>query len=164
MSKNKLQNVGGINLKLRLKNPQFLIRTVISIVLPALAYIGISQEEALSSWSALGDVTLDILSSPMALGIILINILNIVPDPTRASLTDSERVKQRESAFTSNNKPVYPVDEQYQYNKPEEANEQTVDYSEEYEAPEDKEFPTAEELDKNLEDNSDEFKNIKFKK
>lgn len=164
MSNKKLQNVGGINLKLRLKNPQFLIRAVISVVLPALAYIGISQEEALSSWSALGDVTLDILSSPMALGIILINILNIIPDPTRASLTDSERVKQRESAFTSNNKPVYPVDEQYQYNKPEETNEQTVDTTDEYQAPEDKVFPTAEELENNLEDNSDDFKDISFKK
>lgn len=101
MKKNSSNNFLGINFKLRFKNPQFLVRTAISIILPALAYIGISQEEALSSWSALGDVTVDIFSSPMALGIILLNILNLLPDPTRASLTDSERVINRDSAFLS---------------------------------------------------------------
>lgn len=96
MPKSTLQDVGGINLKVRLRNPQFIVRLIASIVLPALAFVGFSIED-LTSWNLVGEALLELLKSPIAIGIIILNIINIVPDPTKTGLTDSELVINRES-------------------------------------------------------------------
>lgn len=96
MANSKLQDVGGINLKVRLRNPQFIVRLIASIVLPALAFVGFSIED-LTSWNLVGEALLELLKSPIAIGIILLNIINIVPDPTKTGLTDSELVINREN-------------------------------------------------------------------
>ena len=96
MANSKLQDVGGINLKVRLRNPQFIVRLVASIVLPALAFVGFSIED-LTSWNLVGEALLELLKSPIAIGIIILNIINIVPDPTKTGLTDSELVINREN-------------------------------------------------------------------
>lgn len=96
MTNSKLQDVGGINLKVRLRNPQFIVRLIASIVLPALAFVGFSIED-LTSWNLVGEALLELLKSPIAIGIILLNIINIIPDPTKTGLTDSELVINREN-------------------------------------------------------------------
>lgn len=96
MANSKLQDVGGINLKVRLRNPQFIVRLIASIVLPALAFVGFSIED-LTSWNLVGEALLELLKSPIAIGIIILNIINIVPDPTKTGLTDSELVINREN-------------------------------------------------------------------
>ena len=101
MANSKLQKATGINWKVRFSNPQFLVRTAVGIFLPALAYLGVNYELALQSWGGLTEVLQMLISSPMALGIIALNVINLIPDPTRASLTDSERVINRDSAFLS---------------------------------------------------------------
>ena len=101
MANSKLQKATGINWKVRFSNPQFLVRTAVGIFLPALAYLGVNYELALQSWGGLIEVLQMLISSPMALGIIALNVINLIPDPTRASLTDSERVINRDSAFLS---------------------------------------------------------------
>lgn len=96
MPKSKLQDVGGINLKVRLRNPQFIVRLIASIVLPALAFVGFSIED-LTSWSLVGEALLELLKSPIAIGIIILNIVNIFPDPTKTGITDSKLVINREN-------------------------------------------------------------------
>lgn len=96
MANSKLQDVGGINLKVRLRNPQFIVRLIASIVLPALAFVGFSIED-LTSWNLVGEALLELLKSPIAIGIIILNIINIVPDPTKTGLTDSKLVINREN-------------------------------------------------------------------
>lgn len=96
MANSKLQDVGGINLKVRLRNPQFIIRLIASIVLPALAFVGFSIED-LTSWSLVGEALLELIKSPIAIGIILLNIANIFPDPTKSGIADSQLVINRQS-------------------------------------------------------------------
>lgn len=96
MANSKLQDVGGINLKVRLRNPQFIVRLIASIVLPALAFVGFSIED-LTSWNLVGEALLELIKSPIAIGIIILNIINIIPDPTKTGLTDSELVINREN-------------------------------------------------------------------
>ena len=100
MANSKLQDVGGINLKVRLRNPQFIVRLIASIVLPALAFVGFSIED-LTSWNLVGEALLELLKSPIAIGIILLNIINIIPDPTKTGLADSQLVINRENPKNS---------------------------------------------------------------
>lgn len=102
MANSKLQDVGGINLKVRLRNPQFIIRLIASIVLPALAFVGFSIED-LTSWSLVGEALLELIKSPIAIGIILLNIANIFPDPTKSGIADSQLVINRQSPRESSN-------------------------------------------------------------
>ena len=91
-----MKNLGGINLKVRLKNPQFLLRTAAAIILPALAFIGIDAQ-SLTSWDLFFDAVMQIVTNPVAIGIIVLNIANLIPDPTRNRLADSELVLDRET-------------------------------------------------------------------
>ena len=117
MANSKLQDVGGINLKVRLRNPQFIVRLIASIVLPALAFVGFSIED-LTSWNLVGEALLELLKSPIAIGIIILNIINIVPDPTKTGLTDSELVINRENPKQSsdlNSTSKYTAPQGFQY-------------------------------------------------
>ena len=117
MANSKLQDVGGINLKVRLRNPQFIVRLIASIVLPALAFVGFSIED-LTSWNLVGEALLELLKSPIAIGIILLNIINIVPDPTKTGLTDSKLVINRENPKQSsdlNSTSKYTAPQGFQY-------------------------------------------------
>lgn len=102
MANSKLQDVGGINLKVRLRNPQFIVRLIASIVLPALAFVGFSIED-LTSWNLVGEALLELIKSPIAIGIILLNIANIFPDPTKSGIADSQLVINRQSPRESSN-------------------------------------------------------------
>ena len=117
MANSKLQDVGGINLKVRLRNPQFIVRLIASIVLPALAFVGFSIED-LTSWNLVGEALLELLKSPIAIGIIILNIINIVPDPTKTGLTDSKLVIKRENPKQSsdlNSTSKYTAPQGFQY-------------------------------------------------
>lgn len=80
-----------MNLAVRFKNAQFIIRTGISILLPALVYLGI-EWQSLTTWGALGQAGVDIISNPIVVGLIIINVLNIFPDPVVKGISDSKRV------------------------------------------------------------------------
>lgn len=44
-----------INWKVRMKNPMFWVQILLSVIMPILAYLGLTAED-LSSWSVLGEV------------------------------------------------------------------------------------------------------------
>lgn len=45
-----------INWKVRMRNPMFWAQILLSVIMPILAYLGLTAED-LSSWSVLGEVT-----------------------------------------------------------------------------------------------------------
>lgn len=79
-----------INWKVRLRNPMFWAQLVMSVLMPILAYLGLTAED-LSSWAALGDVLLKAVSSPYILGLVIVSVYNAITDPTTSGFTDSRR-------------------------------------------------------------------------
>ena len=79
-----------INWKVRLKNPQFIAQLVLSVLVPILAYMGLSMED-LTSWPLLGGVLLDAIANPYVLGLVAVSVYNAINDPTTAGYGDSTR-------------------------------------------------------------------------
>ncbi|MET3558714.1 phi LC3 family holin [Streptococcus rupicaprae] len=82
----------NINWKVRFnhKNKVFVSRFVLAVIVPVLAYLGLKFED-LTSWGAVGRVLVDFISNPYLIGLAVVNALNVLPDPTTAGLSDSER-------------------------------------------------------------------------
>ena len=79
-----------INWKIRLKNPMFIAQLVLSVIMPILAYLGLTAEN-LSSWAKLGEILIKAVSSPYILGLVLVSLYNAITDPTTTGFTDSKR-------------------------------------------------------------------------
>lgn len=79
-----------INWKVRLKNPMFWAQLVLSVIMPILAYLGLTAED-LNSWARLGEVLLQAVSSPYILGLVIVSVYNAITDPTTSGFTDSKR-------------------------------------------------------------------------
>lgn len=75
-----------INVKVRLKNPYFWVGLV-GIILTAM---GISAE-TLTSWQAVYDALIGLLTNPFMLGSVFIAVLGVFVDPTTSGVTDSEQ-------------------------------------------------------------------------
>lgn len=73
-----------MNLKVRLKNPWFWIG-LIGVILSAM---GISAE-TLTSWSAVGNALIDLVTNPFMLGSVAIAVLGVFVDPTTEGIKDS---------------------------------------------------------------------------
>ena len=84
-----------INWKVRFKNPLFVAQLVMSILVPILAYAGLTVQD-LTTWKALGDLLLGAFSNPYVLGLVAISVYNAVLDPTTRGLNDSLNVLNRE--------------------------------------------------------------------
>lgn len=78
----------NINWKVRFKNPQFIAQIVLSILLPILAYAGLSAQE-LTSWMILGELLFDAVMSPYVLSMVVVSVYNAIQDPTTAGIGDS---------------------------------------------------------------------------
>lgn len=79
-----------INWKVRLKNPMFWAQLVLSVIMPILAYLGLTAED-LNSWTMLGEVLLQAISSPYILSLVIVSVYNAITDPTTSGFTDSKR-------------------------------------------------------------------------
>ena len=79
-----------INWKVRIKNPYFWIQIGIAILMPILAYMGLSVED-LTSWGKLGNILLSAISNPYVLGLIAVSVFNAIQDPTTKGLSDSNK-------------------------------------------------------------------------
>mgnify|MGYP002607921204 FL=1 len=84
-----------INWKIRFKNPLFIAQLGMSILVPILAYAGLTVQD-LTTWKALGDLLLGAFSNPYVLGLVAISVYNAVLDPTTRGLNDSLNVLNRE--------------------------------------------------------------------
>lgn len=79
-----------INWKVRISNPVFWVQIVAAIVLPILAYLGLSWED-MTSWAALGGIFLEAVKNPVILVSVVVSVWNAVNDPTTKGLGDSEQ-------------------------------------------------------------------------
>ena len=84
-----------INWKVRIKNPVFWVQIVAAIVLPILAYLGLSWED-MTSWASLGGIFLEAVKNPVILVSVLVSVWNAVNDPTTRGLSDSQRAMEYE--------------------------------------------------------------------
>ncbi len=78
-----------INWKVRIKNPYFWIQIGIAILMPILAYLGLTVED-LTTWSKVGQVLLEAILNPYVLGLVVVSVFNAIQDPTTKGLSDSE--------------------------------------------------------------------------
>lgn len=79
-----------LNLKVRFKNPVFILQLVLSILTPILAYAGLTLQD-ITTWSALGHLLLNAISNPYILSVVFVSVWNALNDPTTAGLEDSDR-------------------------------------------------------------------------
>lgn len=77
-----------INWKVRFRNPLFIAQLIMSILVPILAYMGLTVED-LTTWNALGNVLLEALSNPYVLGLVVVSVFNCINDPTTQGIKDS---------------------------------------------------------------------------
>ena len=87
-----------INWKVRfnLKNKTFLLRVAFALALPILAYFNLKLED-LVSWRVIFDLLGKFFANPYLVGLTVVNILNIIPDPTTKGLTDSKQALEYEN-------------------------------------------------------------------
>lgn len=78
-----------INWKVRIRNPYFWIQIGIAILMPMLAYLGLTVED-LTSWAKVGQVLLKSILNPYVLGLVVVSIFNAIQDPTTKGLSDSK--------------------------------------------------------------------------
>jgi len=78
-----------MNLKVRFKNPVFIVQLILAILAPILTYAGLTFQD-LTSWAILGKVLIEALQNPYVLGLITISIWNALNDPTTEGITDSK--------------------------------------------------------------------------
>lgn len=77
-----------MNLKVRFRNPVFIVQLILAILTPILAYAGLTLQD-LTTWGALGNLLMGALSNPYVLGLIAVSVWNALNDPTTAGVTDS---------------------------------------------------------------------------
>lgn len=77
-----------LNLKVRFKNPVFIVQIILAILTPVLAYAGLTVQD-ITSWKALGELIVGATSNPYVLGLAVVSVWNAVNDPTTAGISDS---------------------------------------------------------------------------
>lgn len=80
-----------INWKVRAKNPVFWFNVVIAILMPILAYMGISWQDV-TSWAALGGILFGAIKNPVIVVAVIVSVVNVLNDPTTKGWGDSVRV------------------------------------------------------------------------
>ena len=79
-----------MNLKVRFKNPVFIVQIILAIFTPLLAYMGLTAQD-LTSWTILGEILLNAIKNPYVLVLIVISVWNALNDPTTAGVKDSKQ-------------------------------------------------------------------------
>lgn len=77
-----------INWSVRLKNIVWLAEVAASVLLPILAYYGMSWEDV-TSWGAMLDIGIKAVQNPVVVVAAVVGIFNAITDPTTAGLGDS---------------------------------------------------------------------------
>jgi phi LC3 family holin len=78
----------NINWKVRFKNPTFWVQIAVAIVVPILAYLGMSWDD-MTTWAALGNIFVEAVKNPVIIVSVLVSVWNAINDPTTTGLSDS---------------------------------------------------------------------------
>lgn len=79
-----------LNLKVRLKNPVFIVQLALSILMPILAYFGLTVDQ-LTSWIVLIDLLWDAIQNPFVVGTIITSVWATLNDPTTNGLISDSK-------------------------------------------------------------------------
>lgn len=79
-----------INWKVRLNNPHFIAQIVLAVLLPVLAFMGLTLQD-LTSWGELVNILIKAVSNPYVVGLVVVSVYNAVSDPTTKGMSDSNR-------------------------------------------------------------------------
>lgn len=79
-----------MNLKVRFRNPVFIAQILLAILMPILAYAGLTLQD-ITTWAALGNLLWEALLNPYVLGLVVVSVWNALNDPTTSGLSDSAR-------------------------------------------------------------------------
>lgn len=79
-----------MNLKVRFRNPVFIAQILLAILMPILAYAGLTLQD-ITTWAALGNLLWEALLNPYVLGLVVVSVWNGFNDPTTSGLSDSAR-------------------------------------------------------------------------
>lgn len=79
-----------INWKVRFRNPHFIAQIVLAVLLPILAYMGLTLQD-LSTWGELANVLINAIANPYVFGIVVVSVYNAVSDPTTKGISDSKQ-------------------------------------------------------------------------
>ena len=77
-----------INWKVRFKNPAFWTQIAVAIVVPILAYLGMSWDD-MTTWSALWGIFVEAIKNPVIIVSVAVSVWNAINDPTTSGLSDS---------------------------------------------------------------------------
>ena len=80
----------GMNLKVRFNNPTAIVQMVVAVFLPVLIYLGIDWK-SLTTWGSVGHALLDVVSNPVAVVLIIVNLYTAMIDGTSTGLSDSSQ-------------------------------------------------------------------------
>lgn len=78
----------NINWKVRIKNPVFWVQIIVAVVVPILAYLGMSWDD-MTTWSALGNIFVEAVKNPVIIASVIVSVWNAINDPTTTGLSDS---------------------------------------------------------------------------
>lgn len=78
------------------KNATFIIRTIISLFIPILTYMGIKETD-LTSWEILMNMFISFITNPYLVFLTIVNFINLIPDPTTSGISDSDYAMTKES-------------------------------------------------------------------
>lgn len=79
-----------INWQVRIHNPVWWAQVFLAIASPILAYYGINFKD-FTTWESVFNTLLNALKNPYVLGLIAINVINTINDPTTKGFSDSQR-------------------------------------------------------------------------
>ena len=77
-----------MNLKVRFKNPVFIVQILLAILVPILSYAGLTAQD-ITTWETLGNLLLGAVKNPYVLSLVAVSVFNALNDPTTAGVKDS---------------------------------------------------------------------------
>lgn len=87
----------GLNLDIRLKNPQYWFMLMMAIIVPIATYMGINTQD-ITSWNALGNMLIEAVKNPYLLVMVIANVYNATIDGTTKGFKDSQMMLNGETS------------------------------------------------------------------
>lgn len=87
----------GINLDVRLQNPQYWFMLAIAVITPIVSYLGLNVSD-ITSWGVLIDMLGQAIMNPYLLVLVIVNVYNATVDGTTRGFKDSQMMLNGEKS------------------------------------------------------------------
>ena len=92
-----IQEKIGINLDVRLQNPQYWFMLAIAVITPIVSYLGLNVSD-ITSWGVLMDMLGQAIMNPYLLVLVIVNVYNATVDGTTRGFKDSQMMLNGEKS------------------------------------------------------------------